>query len=157
MNNIFDVIQYDPLTGKFIWVEPTSSKIKIGQLAGTKNKDGYIIISVKGNKYFAHRLAWLYMTGEWPSKEIDHRNRVRDDNSWDNLRLATRKEQQGNYSLLKRNISGMRGVSFHKGKQKWRARISTKNGEIFLGYFIDKQEAQNKYTQAAKEYFGDFY
>ncbi len=82
------VLHYDPETG--IFTRYGHNK------CGSKTYQGYIGIGIKRKTYYAHRLAWLYMTGVWPSKEIDHKNRIRDDNRWVNLREATRSMQSRN-------------------------------------------------------------
>src|SRR5690349_15052213 len=83
-----EILHYDPETGVFIWYT-SRGHCKAGNVAGSLNL-GYILIGICNFKYQAHRLAWLYMTGEWPTFEIDHKNGVSSDNRWENLREATR-------------------------------------------------------------------
>jgi len=134
------LLHYDPLTGLFIRLKATKGA-RVGDIAGGKEPNGYIRISVQGRRYLAHRLAWLYMTGEWPKEFIDHDDRIRDNNKWLNLNEATNQENQRNQKLLKSNTSGVTGVVFHKDRGKWSARIRITGKYLTLGYFTDKFEA----------------
>lgn len=81
-----ELLFYNPETGNFTWLVRSADRIKIGQTAGCLDKtNGYISIKVDKRRYTGHRLAYLYMTGEFPT-EIDHINRNRADNRWENLR-----------------------------------------------------------------------
>lgn len=83
-----EVLEYDPAIGVFRWLIKPCGQISIGDIAGCRHGEGYVQIRVIGRIYLAHRLAWLYMTGEWPISLIDHRNLDRSDNRWSNLREA---------------------------------------------------------------------
>ena len=74
---------------------------------------------VNRKPYPAHRLAWLYMTGEMPSEQIDHINLVKNDNRFCNLRKATMPQNQWNTGIRSTNKSGIKGVYFDERKQKW--------------------------------------
>jgi hypothetical protein len=86
-----ELLTYDPETGELRW-RVTRRRAAKGSLAGTLNRNGYRNIEVEQRCYKAHRLAWLYVTGEWPKETIDHINCKRDDNRWANLRQATTAE-----------------------------------------------------------------
>ena len=106
-------------------------------MAGCKNAAGYVVFSVDNRIRYAHRLAWLYMTDEYPSPEIDHVNGRHDDNRFCNLRLASRVENSRNTPLHQKNTSGQRGVHWHGGSGKWRAVIVVNGRNIHLGMFTD--------------------
>ena len=95
----------------------------------------------KFSKHLAHRLAWLYVHGEWPAEEIDHLNRVRSDNRISNLRLATQAENKQNTSLRRDSTSGHKGVSWHKRDKKWVAEIKLHGKKHYLGYFNNINDA----------------
>jgi len=135
-----ELLHYDPEIGIFTRLIRTTNRIKIGDIAGTDHNAGYIAITVKGKLYLAHRLAWLYMTGEWP-KEIDHINHVRNDNRWVNLQDGTRSDNQRNQSLHNKNTSGITGVHWCKRDRRWVAQIRNIRERIRLGSFTDKFEA----------------
>jgi hypothetical protein len=96
------------------------------------------------------------MTGQWPKREIDHRNRVRDDNAWDNLREATSRQNKINSALKRSNRSGFRGVCFDNGRQKWRADIRDKGKRRTLGFYDAPELAAAAYAAAALKMHGPF-
>lgn len=104
-----EVLYYDQETGRFTWKKQLSSRGLVGQVAGTVRRDGYVKISVDGEQHYAHRLAWLYVTGSWV-QEIDHKNRTPYDNSWTNLRKATTSQNRSNLGIRSNNKTGIRGV-----------------------------------------------
>ena len=85
-----ELLHYNPDTGVFTWVKPISKRIKVGTVAGS-DSHGSTIIVINKKRYRANRLAWLYMTGEWPNFDIKYVNGRQDDLSWDNLKLGVRK------------------------------------------------------------------
>lgn len=90
-------------SGLFYWLVANSNRIAVGDIAGNKDRDGYIRIGINGNNYPAHRLAWLYMTGSFPTKQLDHINHIRDDNRWLNMREVDNRENSRNHSISKNN------------------------------------------------------
>ena len=148
-----ELLHYDPDTGLFTRLKQTCNSVKIGDVAGTRNGKGYIDIRLKAIKYRASRLAWLYMTGEWPKEQIDHDDRVRHNNKWLNLNEATGQENSTNRSLRKDNTSEVTGVYFCKTSGNWRVGIGVARKLHWLGFFTDKFEAicvrksaENKYN-----------
>lgn len=81
---------------------------------GSFDKDGYLIIKVKGKRFKAHRIVWLLNYGEMPKKEIDHINRIRTDNRIENLREATREEQIRNTTKKVNKDTGAYGIYYDK-------------------------------------------
>ena len=148
-----ELLQYDPDTGIFTWRVSPRANVEAGRKAGTTCARGYVIISLKRRLYRAHRLAWLYVYGVWPEKEIDHINRCPSDNRITNLRPADRFLNTQNVGLRRDNASGHRGVGFQKGIGKWRARIQVNKQKITLGCFADKKDAIAAYQNAAKRLF----
>lgn len=143
-------MKYDPITGIF------TSRVGSPKALGFRSKTGYVDIDVGQRTFRAHRLAWLYMTGEWPSKTIDHVNRIRNDNRFSNLRLATRSQQCVN-RLSTLGIAGLRGVK--KGntkKETWIARLHVGGGEVHLGTFTCRYKAHEAYVAATVSVHGDF-
>lgn len=94
---------------------------------GSLNRDGYLMLKIKGKKYLAHRLAWFLCYGYFPKSELDHINRIRTDNRIENLREATRMEQIINSKHPINKETGVRGVYIDhctKGlKKKYTTRI----------------------------------
>ena len=147
-----ELFHYSPETGCFTRLISVCSTGTAGDLAGWVSHNGYLYIGIDYKKHLSHRLAWLYIHGEWPSDEIDHINHIRTDNRISNLREATYIENGRNTSLHSDNTSGVSGVSWNKRANKWRARITVNREEKFLGHFRDfesaciaRKEAEIKY------------
>lgn len=142
-----ELFKYNKRTGVFTRAVAVSGHT-VKTIAGTLNARGYVLIRVDYIQYRAHKLAWLYVTGSWPSAEIDHRNGVRNDNRWTNLRDATRTQNARNQRVahITNKSAGVLGVSFERGK--WSARIRTDNGRKRLGRFDTITEADAAYREA---------
>lgn len=128
---------------------------EIGDVAGTRHPNGNIYIRVdnEDTKYLAHILAYLYMTGEYPEFDIDHKDNNRSNNRWLNLRPATRSQNKANILHIP-GISGVRGVWLHRGR--YRAAIKINQKRIHLGVFDTIEEASAAYLMARHKYFGEF-
>jgi hypothetical protein len=150
-----EILMYDPVTGLFTWRITLGVRARVGNIAGSFDKDGYITIGFEKKKYKAGRLAWLYMTGQWPACEIDHKDGCRANNIWTNLREATRVENVIN-SNREVGESGFRGVKFDRSTSKWRARIGRGHQRIWLGPFDTPEKAYEAYLEAAESVHGEF-
>lgn len=150
------LLAYDEATGIFTWASDRA-RFKAGQQAGSvSKKHGYIDIGIKMVSYRAHRLAWLYITGEWPREMIDHINGVRTDNRFCNLRLATCSENQHNRGAKSSTVSGLKGVCWHGGAKKWMASITLHGRNYHIGYFHSAQAAHAAYCERAAVMHGEF-
>lgn len=139
-----EVLTYNSLTGEFFWNVDKSQGAKKGQKAcASINNAGYLRIGIDGKRYNAHRLAWLYVYGHFPEKDIDHINRVRTDNRIDNLRVVTKAENAQNKISL--------GVFWHKKAKKWQAQIKVNKKHFYLGLHKTFDEARLAYVNAAKK------
>jgi hypothetical protein len=147
------LLAYDPATGLFTWLVAQSRRNHVGDVAGAMRL-GYRAIQIDGRHYCAHRLAWFYVHGRWPVYEIDHVNGVKADNRLLNLREATSLENKRNRKRCRRNTSGFKGVSAIG--RKWRAKIRTDEGRIYLGRFDTPEEAYAARCAAAQQYHGEF-
>ena len=144
------LLNYNPETGMFTWIKRAANRIHIGDIAGYM-RDGYIVIRVGNFDHGAHRLAWLYMTGEWP-EQIDHISHVKSDNKWCNLRKVSHAENQRNAPLRRDNVSGSAGVYWNKKDKKWRASIGDNGKKIYLGNFDKKEDAETTRKAAEIKY-----
>lgn len=151
------VLHYDQETGIFTWKVSTSNRVKVGAVAGCPDGRGYLMIRVQSRLYLAHRLAWLYVSGTWPTDQLDHVNRVRTDNRIENLREVTNKQNGQNKSKSSNNTSGHTGVYWHKSYSKWQACIKHNQKLIHLGYFTDIEDAIAARKAAEKLYWADTY
>lgn len=143
-----DHLSYDPETGIFTRAK-NIARYKSGSILGTKHSTGYIVIRIENKLYKAHRLAWLYVYGNFPELRIDHINRNGFDNRLSNLRITTSKQNSENRSVAKNNKSGHPGVDWSKKLKKWRARITVNYKGVHLGYFLEIDDAINAYKKAA--------
>lgn len=141
------LFRYNPETGIFTRNVSVSAELK-GSLAGTRSAKGYLDIAIDRKSYRVHRLAWLYMTGFWPTAQVDHINRDRSDNRWANLREASNAENAQNRSKNSNNSSGHTGVVWDKGSGKWRAQIKKDWKLRYLGVFDSVEEAAEAYISA---------
>ena len=153
-----ELLHYDPETGVFTWLV-SRSNVKAGDIAGSYLCRGkvYRRIRVDSDNYIAHRLAFLYITGECPPNEIDHRNMIKDDNRWDNLRMATGTQNKWNRRAYANNTSGFKGVSWQPLARKWVAQIGIgmKGQQTYLGLFDSREEAHAAYSIAAQTHHGE--
>ena len=159
-----ELLHYNPYTGVFTWLERDRRHFEsnhrwaawnsmcAGKKAGSKNGRGYLSISIFKKLYKSHRLAFVYMTGEFPPEHTDHINRVTDDNRWVNLRAVSNSENQKNARLKSNNTSGVNGVIWHKVEKKWRAVIALNRKGKHLGSFTDKFEAICARKSAERKY-----
>ena len=149
-----EVLNYNPQTGLFSWSKPRRG-VKRGATPGWLNESGYVIIGLdgrSGRSYRAHRLAWLWMTGDWPINQIDHINGVRNDNRWGNLRSASREINCQNLREAKsHNLStGFLGVSPTKNKHRFQAKIGVDGRMIYVGTFDTPELAHVAYVEAKR-------
>ncbi len=143
-----ELLSYDPETGAWR-CRPT------GRVVGYADH-GYLRIIIDGRKYYAHRLAFLYMTGELPPQGVDHKDTDGLNNKWNNLRLATKSQNGANRSHQKTNRCGVKGVSFCSFTGRWRADIRSDGKTINLGRFDSIESASEAYARAAEQTFGEF-
>lgn len=145
-------LHYDRETGVFTWLDVKANSNSVrNKRAGCTDRAGYVQIglSVDGKSYalFAHRLAWLYEYGEFPSGSLDHINHSKTDNRITNLRIATTRENLRNQSMHSNNTTGYTGVTFSKANNKYYAHIKVNYKQKSLGYFENIEDA----AKAAKE------
>ena len=148
------ILHYDPESGIFTWKVRTSNRVKTGDVAGSPNGDGYLRIAVLSRDYLAHRLAWLYMNGEWPKEQLDHINRAKGDNRIANLRDVSHKQNLQNASKYSHNTSGHTGVRWHKQCSKWVAHIRHNHKQLSLGCFATIEEALAARKAGELKYWG---
>ena len=135
-----ELLHYNANTGVFTW-RATRRAALANAIAGTRSVKNYIMVSVDAKVYSAHRLAWLYTHGVWPTSELDHINRTRDDNRIANLRLADRYINTRNTETRKDRLSGIKGVRWHKTQARWESRIQHNHKPITIGYYGNLQDA----------------
>lgn len=154
-SRLLEVLRYEPESGNWFWVNPDRTHRGAGPKLSLTKK-GYQIVKIDGKAYFSHRLAWMYITGAEPSLEIDHKNQVKNDNRFCNLREATRSQNQANISTYRTSTTGFKGVTWHKEGRKFQSAIKVGGKCIYLGLFAKAEEAHEAYKSASQKFFGDF-
>lgn len=146
-----ELLDYDPKTGNFTWLCSRGTRIK-GEIAGSRNPEGYIQIRADRGTYRAHRLAWLITHGVWPTNEIDHINGDRSDNRLENLRDVSRTTNSQNMRVAGScSISGIMGAHWDETSNKFRARIRVAGKMIYLGRYTTPEEAHQAYVTAKRK------
>lgn len=146
-----ELLHYDAETG--IFTRRVGRKgFRVGGVAGSDN-NGYRIIVIDYKMYRSHRLAWLYMTGNWPTDMLDHINGTRNDNRFANLREATRGENMQNVHKAHNDnkSSGLLGVTFDKSQGKFMARITLNGESQYIGRYTTSKEAHQAYLAVKRE------
>lgn len=147
-----DLLRYDPATGLFEWWVSGKGR-KMNKPAGCTSKVGYTVIRVDKELFQAHRLAWFYIRGWWPPVEIDHKNDIKTDNSFENLRDSTSGENKQNMrkSGANNKHSGMLGVTWHGQMEKWWARVQLNGVVHSAGLHATPEEAHQAYLKKKRE------
>lgn len=154
-DTLLNTYEYNCDTGLFTR-RTTSKRWKAGTTAGTLSADGYINISISGDIHRAHRLAWVYMTGEAPAAGIDHINGVRNDNRWINLREADQSHNLCNRTVQRNSSTGVKGVHPNKAGGYW-ATVCLKGKSVRVGPFSNVEEAKEARDDIALLMHGDFF
>lgn len=149
------ILFYQPESGLFFW-KVGSPQRKEGGIAGKVSSSGYINISIKNKMYRAHRLAWVYMTGEQPPASIDHINRDRSDNRWANLRKASVPENQWNIGKKSHNKSGVKGVHWSTRDKVWKAACRVNGVFHHVGSFRSLDAAAVAVQEFRAKHHGEF-
>ena len=149
-----ELLDYDPETGIFTYKTKRGIQLP-GSIAGSKMVRGNWSIGLECRRHSAHRLAWLYMTGKWPTLEIDHIDNNPLNNSWANLREVTSGQNSQNLRAPRKdNRSGYLGVYRHgknkRGDDVWRSRIQVEGKVVHLGLFPSPELAHEAYVAAKR-------
>lgn len=145
-----ELLSYDPDTGEFFRLQRRRG-VRVGPVPCTVAGNGYRYITVDLGRYLAHRMVFLYMTGEWPTGEVDHINGIRTDNRFANLRDVSRRVNSENrWKPQGVTRSGARGVSWHDHSRKWRVRINVHGVEHRVGLYDTIEEATAAYVEAKR-------
>jgi len=144
-----EAFDYDPETGLFRHTRNKGSRAKKGQVAGSWNAAGYLLLYLNSKCFYGHRAAWLLVTTTDPvDYEIDHVDRDSRNNCFKNLRVASRTENQWNMPLGRGWDLTPQGM--------YRARITIGNKTVHIGCFTTAEEAERAYREKAVELRGEF-
>jgi len=147
-------LNYDPDTGVFTRRIAKSNSVKIGNVAGCIGSNGYITLRLNNVLYLAHRLAFIYVHGDDTGLNyIDHIDGNPSNNKITNLRSGTQSENMQNRKKCQINnkSSGLLGVCFHNGTNKFMAEIKANEKKIYLGLFNTPEEAHQAYLNKKRQ------
>lgn len=152
-----DNYNYNPDSGVFTYKKINKrSRFSVGDVAGYKRHDGYILIAVNKRQRLAHRMAWLIEHGSLPDAQMDHRDVNPSNNSISNLRLADNSLNGMNVGIKKNNSSGVKGVSWDKTRSLWMARVQINGKQINLGRFSCMEQAKLVACEARERLHKEF-
>ena len=135
-----EMFRYDD--GVLYWKFSPNRRIRIGDSVGSKMKSGYLQTGVEKKQWYVHRLIFLYHHGYLPDF-VDHVDGNKSNNRIENLRSASSIENQQNRKIGRQNTSGIKGVCWHKQRQKWQARVKINGKQVSAGLFLTLEEAAN--------------
>ena len=153
-SELWELFDYKPLTGELLWKRRSGVRTGVDS-AGSLDKDGYLVAT--GHDYLVHRLIWVWVTGSAPQNEftVDHKDRNRTNNSWNNLRLADENQQRFNKRVRADSTTGVKGV-FPTRSGKYCSKIKVRGRVYCLGTFKHVSEASAAYAKASLELHGEF-
>jgi len=147
---LWDLFALNPLTGELFWRNIPSTACRPNGLAGTVQARGYIQLSIKKQKYWAHRVVRAWVDGKDPGNTmLDHADQNKGNNQPWNIRVCCDNQN-------KANISGKKGYYFDPKRAKYLARINFYKKQIHLGYFNTAEEACAFYIKAKRRLYGKF-
>ena len=146
-----EFLSYDPDTGVFTRIKVSGGKSAVGTIAGTPHIRGYVAICVKGRKFLAHRLAWLYVFGVWPSRGLDHINRNKADNRISNLREASQSENMQNKGMSKSKANPGLPIGITMNGVSYMVRVGCNGVRRYVGSFKTLREAVDARIEAKEE------
>lgn len=157
-DELTDILSYDPKSGEFTWLVTPSGRAKRGDVAGCVSAAGRgrVEIRIKGRLYLAHRLAWFYCHGEWPSQFIDHIDGNPSNNKMENLRIATLAQNNQNRMKKPNSTSVWKGVSWDRQRSMWACQLSEGKKHLHRTYHTDERDAAEEYIFASLKHFGEF-
>lgn len=154
VDRVRELFDYDDNEGYLRW-KVARQKINKGDIAGyISSSDGYWYVCIDYVEMLAHRAIWLWKTGQWPKCQIDHKDRNRSNNKWNNLREATNSENMRNVGRTAQSnnrSTNYRGIDIKRGK--YRVRIHVDGKEVVVGRFLSLQEAKAARLAAEEKYW----
>lgn len=146
-----ELLSYDQKTGLLTWRTDRKGFRCAGKVAGSRHTCGYTVVRIDRVRYFAHRVVWLIVTGTMPPDQIDHINRIRNDNRIENLRCASHAENNQNMQMPRTlYLTGLPGTTFSKWAKRWMSNIRVDGRRVHLGYFDTPELAHAAYVAAKR-------
>lgn len=152
ISRLSELLVYDESTGVLSW-KRTGKGRKIGRVAGSPDRHGYLQTRIDGKAYFNHRLAWAITHGSFPAEVIDHIDGNKLNNALNNLRDVTRRVNQENQrrAPVSNRSTGLLGATLHVKTGKFMAKIQVMRKQIYLGLFETAEGAHEAYLSAKRQ------
>ena len=148
---LLNLFSYEPETGKLFHKVYKNSQAQSGDAAGCLGGDGYINVTINKQKFYISRIIWMMMTGDDPGAlYVDHKDRDRSNNRWNNLRLANRPQQMWN-----RKMPG-KGYCFDRQRNKWIVRVYVNGKRLWGGRHDTEQQAREAAQRLRAAHQGEF-
>jgi hypothetical protein len=141
--------------GKLFWKICKAKRIKVGQEAGCHKEKGYFHAGIDGTNYLIHRLVFCWHNGFMP-EFIDHIDGNPSNNKIENLRIATRSQNNCNSKIQKNNKSGVRGVAWIEARKRWVVNCQVNKKAKQIGYFKDFELAELVAKEAQSLFHGEY-
>jgi hypothetical protein len=146
---------FNYINGSLYHKTDRKNQIKKGYLAGCINTTGYRLVRLNSERYLAHRVIFLMHKGFLP-KYVDHIDNNPLNNKIENLRECTFSQNKCNTPKYKNNTSGEKGVSWSKDRNKWVASVQYLNKKIYVGRYVNFEDAKYAVREKRKELHGKF-
>lgn len=143
-----ELFDYSPDDGALRW-RVSGPKRVVGAAAGSRQRIGYIVIRVDGELHYAHRLAWLHVTGGWPTASVDHIDGDKGNNRWANLRDVSHQANCRNQHRAQ-GSAGLLGAAKNSRSGCWRAIITVDGRQKHIGTFQSPEAAHAAYIAERK-------
>lgn len=151
-----ELLHYNPVNGNMTWKVHRNGNALAGDPAGWV-ENGRYRIELLGKVYLAHRVAYFIHTGKQPPRFLDHIDGNSLNNKFDNLRVATRRQNNRNKGLYSNNTTGSKGVTYCAESGKYRARAGLNGRKVHLGRYDTIEEASKAYEEFTKRAYGDYF
>lgn len=156
-NELKEYLHYNPITGVFTQLVGGGRNRKVGTILGRQTTFGYKVVTINGKSYKLATLAYLYMEEKYPDGLLlDHKDTNKANDAWNNIRVATNRQNAMNVGLNSSNTSGIKGVCWHKRNNSWIAQIRVDGKVKHIGYFRDIKLAEEAIIVAREKYHGEF-
>ena len=150
-------LSYEHETGWLTWVKKASDKTAVGSRAGwQRSPNGYRQVGFMGETIYEHRLVWLIVTGAFPEFQIDHRNGIKDDNRFANLRAASSTQNLANIGAKRDNTSGAKNVHWCNTRKRWIVKVKRSGRTHYVGAYVDYAVAVAAAAASRLQVHGDF-
>ena len=140
--------------GALYWRVSRGNQIKAGAPAGWDDKV-YVRVMINNVAHLAHRVIYLMHHGFLPAF-VDHRNGDTRDNRVENLRAASRSDNNRNRKINGNNLSGVKGVHWDAPRKKWKAQLTIDGKQKYLGLFESLEAAAAAVQKLREENHGEF-